>query len=216
MSIFIFVNADNKQTVPTIVKLYRDLGVKCCGIVDFDALNYRREFEAMLSIVGMTESDKDSLREIRDKIGAEAKELPEDRRFEEVSAKIETLRQDAQIQAKDLAKGLTRFLSGLDGRCREITETAKGWKELKRKGIEALSEPLQIEFWKLYERCAEWGLLITPTGELESMLVDYGIERTTDKRAWITRALTLIPSLQPEDTKNPWKFAGSVRDSLKS
>jgi len=159
---------------------------------------------------------REFLLEIRDKIGAEAKELPEELRFREVSAKIETLREDAQTQGKDLEKGLTKFLSDLDGKCREIAESAKGWKELKRKGIGSLSEPLQTEFWKLYERCAQIGLLITPTGELESMLVDYGIERTTDKRAWITRALTLIPSLQPEDTKNPWKFADSVRDNLKS
>lgn len=73
---------------------------------------------------------------------------------------------------------------------------------------------MQKEFDKLYDLCASNGLLITPTGELESMLISYGIERTTDKRAWILRALKLVPSLDPDDTKYPWKFVKSVNDNL--
>jgi len=211
-----FVNADNKQTVPKIVKLYRDLGVKACGIVDFDALNNAREFESMLDTLGMSKSDKQTVLEIRDKMGAEAKELPAEHRFKEAAAKIDALFQDARALAPNSQEGLSKFLADLDGRCREIGEAAKGWNELKRRGIEILSGPLQTEFWKLCERCAQSGLLITPTGELESMLIDYGIERTTDKRAWITRALTLIPSIDPDDAKNPWKFAKSASDNLKS
>jgi hypothetical protein len=211
-----FVNADNKQTVPRIVKLYRDLGVRSCGIVDFDALNDAGELENMLSKLGMPGKDKEFVMTVREKIGAEAKEVPEDRRFDEVAAKIEPLFQEMQSQAKDLTKGLTKFLSELDGKCREIAEVAKGWKQLKRNGIEILSASLQAEFWKLYEICAQRGLLITPTGELESMLIDYGIERTTDKRAWIAQALTLTPSIESDDAKNPWKFARSASEHLKT
>jgi len=211
-----FVNADNKQTVPKIVKLYRDLGVKCCGVVDFDALNDARELESMLDTLGMSKADKQTVLEIRDKIGAEAKEVPNEQRFSEAAGRIEALSKETQMQAENVQHGLQKFLSNLDGKCREIAEMAKGWKELKRKGVHAVSESLQAEFWKLYELCAQSGLLITPTGELESMLVEYGIERTSDKRTWITHALTLIPSLQPDDSKNPWRFAKSVSDSLKA
>jgi len=38
-----FVNADNKQTVPRILRLYQDMGVRAAGIVNFDVLNDRTE-----------------------------------------------------------------------------------------------------------------------------------------------------------------------------
>jgi ABC-type polar amino acid transport system ATPase subunit len=210
-----FVNADNKQTVPKITRLYRDLGVKCCGIVDFDALNETYTFASMLDTLGMTDTHKKLALEIRDKIGAEAKEIPDDRRFAEAVAKIGALSKEAEVQAASITEGLPKFLSDLDGKCREIVHAAKQWKELKEKGIYSLPEPLVTEFWKLYELCVQYGLIITPTGELESMLVEYGIERTTDKRAWIIRALTLIPSLEPNDLKYPWKLVKLVSDNLR-
>jgi len=33
------VNAQNKQTVARVASLYRKLGLRCAGIVDFDVLN---------------------------------------------------------------------------------------------------------------------------------------------------------------------------------
>jgi hypothetical protein len=211
-----FVNADNKQTVPNIVKLYRDLGVKCCGVVDFDVLNDAHEFESIIATLAMDHAEKEAVLRIRGLIGMEAKEMPQNERFSEAATRIEALYRETQSQAQSLEDGLPKFLSELDGKCREITDAAKGWKELKRMGIHVLSEPLQAEFWKLYDICAKSGLLITPTGELESMLIEYGIERTTDKRAWITRALRLIPSIEADDVKNPWKFAKSINENIRS
>jgi len=46
------------------------------------------------------------------------------------------------------------------------------------------------------------------------MLVDYGINPTTDKKGWITQALKLIASLEVDDLKNPWKFLKSVHEHL--
>ncbi|MGM3304389.1 ATP-dependent nuclease [Anabaena sp. WFMT] len=42
---FHFVKADNKQTVSRIIQTYQHMGVSCAGIVDFDVLNDRAEFE---------------------------------------------------------------------------------------------------------------------------------------------------------------------------
>ncbi|MBV8280175.1 MAG: ATP-binding protein, partial [Verrucomicrobia bacterium] len=39
-----FVNADNKQTVPRILTLYKEFGISCSGIVDIDVLNDSSEF----------------------------------------------------------------------------------------------------------------------------------------------------------------------------
>ena len=46
------------------------------------------------------------------------------------------------------------------------------------------------------------------------MLADYGIDSTTDKRAWITQALKLIPSLEVDDEKYPWKLMASIHQVL--
>ena len=46
-----FVNADNKQTVPRITQTYRDMAVPCVGIVDFDVLNDRSEFQRQLAVL---------------------------------------------------------------------------------------------------------------------------------------------------------------------
>ena len=148
-----FVNADNKQTVPKIVRLYRDLGVRCSGIVDFDALNDARDFESMLDVLAMDERNKRAALALRGKIGAEAKEVTAEERFAAAASKIEVLSIEAQACATNLKDGLTPFLSGLDGKCRDIVEGAKGWRELKQKGICALCESAEDEFWKLYHLC---------------------------------------------------------------
>ena len=54
---FHFVNADNKQTVPRIMGIYRELGVPCAGIVDFDVLNESTEFDAQLLAIAPTGYD---------------------------------------------------------------------------------------------------------------------------------------------------------------
>jgi len=210
-----FVNADNKQTVSKIIRLYRDLVVRCSGIVDFDVLNDARDFESMLDGLAMDEPNKRAALALRGNIGAEAKEVPAEERFAAATSKIEVLSAEARACAANLKDDLAPFLSALDAKCRDIAEAAKGWRELKQKGICALSESAQAEFWKLYDLCTQVGLMITPTGELESMLIDYAIERTTDKRGWISRALKLIPGLELDDAKNPWKFAVSVHDTLR-
>jgi predicted ATPase len=209
-----FVNADNKQTVPKLIKLYRDLGVKACGVVDFDVLRDASEFDQTLRTLGVANSDRELALNIRAAIGSEAKEAPIAQQFDEVTNKVASL--SAEIsEHRDDPLQRAKFLASLEAKCRDIAQSAKGWKELKLKGVDALSEPMQKQFAKLYDLCASNGLLITPTGELESMLISYGIERTTDKRGWILRALKLVPSLDPDDAKYPWKLVKSLKDNLK-
>ena len=52
------VNAQNKQTVARVASLYRKLGLRCAGIVDFDVINDRGEFASHLDALGMTEAER--------------------------------------------------------------------------------------------------------------------------------------------------------------
>jgi hypothetical protein len=65
------VNADNKQTVPRITKIYQDMGVRCVGIVDFDALSDRTEFDKQLIFLGMEPEHLNKVKLVRDLIAKE-------------------------------------------------------------------------------------------------------------------------------------------------
>jgi hypothetical protein len=67
---------------------------------------------------------------------------------------------------------------------------------------------------EVVEACASKGLFILTTGQLESMLTDYGIPFTEDKKAWIKQALTLLPRLEVDTAKQPWKLADRIRSYL--
>jgi len=216
-----FVNADNKQTVPRIMELYQDMGVSCVGIVDFDVLNDAAEFHKQLEALSLEETKLNSLLQIRDEIAKAAKEEMPDQRIQRVREKLSEL-SDSLIQLdgksfsseNDAKTEKERWLSQINRRAREISASAKSWSEFKERGRSALPTELQSDFDDLYSACAGKGLFINPIGELESMLVDRGIRYTTNKREWITTALTLLPSLEVKDEEYPWKFIKEIQDFL--
>lgn len=69
-------------------------------------------------------------------------------------------------------------------------------------------------FDSMWQACAQIGLFIVRVGELESWLVDYGIERASNKSRWITTALDKIFSLEYDPEKEIWKFVDALRDFL--
>src|SRR5262249_48014008 len=106
------------------------------------------------------------------------------------------------------------FLREVESRSHRLADSTKAWKEFKELGRIALPPEVQPKFDRLWQICAAKNLFINPCGELESMLSDYGIEHTTDKRGWITRALRLLPALERNVEKHPWRFMKSIHDHL--
>jgi len=216
-----FVNADNKQTVPRITTLYRDMGVRCAGIVDFDVLNDSAEFKRQLEALEFDEKAIALLLTIRDKISEVAKELPPDERLEKVREQMTTLLSSLeQLQGKAFASDneakseKEKILSQVERRAREIAASTKNWNALKEQGRAALPIKLQSSFDDLWRECSQKGLFINPCGELESMLTSLGIAYTTDKRGWIARALALLRALEVNDNEYPWKFIKSIQEYL--
>jgi predicted ATPase len=216
-----FVNADNKQTVPRIATLYRDMGVCCAGIVDFDVLNDSAEFKKQLEALKFDEKTIASLLIIREKISEVAKESPPDERLEKVKEQMEMLLNSLdQLQGKafdsdNKAKSeKEKFLNQVKRRAKEIAASTKNWNALKEQGKAALPIELQSSFDDLWRECSQKGLFINPCGELESMLTHRGLAYTTDKRGWITSALKLLPGLEVDDNEYPWKFIKSIQEYL--
>lgn len=216
-----FVNADNKQTVPRITTLYRDMGVRCVGIVDFDVLNDSEEFRKQLEALKFTEESIIQMLTIREKIAKAAKELPCDERLEKVKEQMTTLLASLnELQGKAFASDgeakseKEKLLSKIERRAKEIAASTKNWKDFKEKGRAALPPELQSSFDDLWNTCSEKGLFINPCGELESMLAHRGIPYTTDKRGWITNALSMLPRLEVDDNEYPWKFIKEIQEYL--
>jgi hypothetical protein len=107
---------------------------------------------------------------------------------------------------------LCRVESAEDRRVRIVALTPRG-KDLI--GAEALRPEVRPQFDLLSAVCASKGLFINPVGGLESMLVEYGIEPTTDKKGWIVQALQLLPGLTVDDKKHPWKFLIAIHAYLR-
>lgn len=218
---FHFVNADNKQTVPKILTMYRDLGVRCAGIVDFDVLNDKTEFETQLQSLKLTKNQINELLLIREKIAKEAKEIPPNEKIKHLREEIEQILNSLnQIQAElfstdqEAKSRKNKYLKQIDRKLNEIQASTKSWKEFKEKGRLALSEELQPEFDQLWNTCIQQGLFINPCGELESMLTEQGIQYTTHKRGWITQALQLLPKLEVNDDEYPWQFIKQIQNYL--
>jgi DNA-binding transcriptional MerR regulator len=216
-----FVNADNKQTVPRILKLYCEMGVRSAGIVDFDILNDRTELKKSLQTLGFADEDIQRLLEMQRQIGQAAKELPTMERLDgvqaklnEMLAKIDHVTKQSFPSPEDEQREIDSLLRQLESRFRELADMTKAWKQLKQFGFNALPPGAAAAFNNIWRECADHGLFINQAGELESTLTEYGIPWTTGKKDWITRTLNLIPSLETDDTKSPWKLLRAVHKYL--
>ncbi len=216
-----FVNADNKQTVPRITEFYRDMGVRCAGIVDFDVLNDQAEFEKQLEALKLGEEQIAKMLAIRKEIAKAANELPPENRLDNVIEQMTKLLTSVkEIQGKPFASdqeaksAKEKLLRQIESRAREIAASTKNWKDFKEKGREALPTELQPKFDELWQMCSQKGLFINQLGELESMLTDVGTKYTTDKREWIRAALQLLPNLEVNDDKYPWQFIKGIQEYL--
>jgi hypothetical protein len=216
-----FVNADNKQTVPQITRMYRDMGVRCVGIVDFDVLNNRVEFAKQMENLAFSEKELSEVLATQEAIAQAAKEITPNERLKDLKLQINELLdsinalQGRKFATKEESKLATeKLLQHLEGRFREAADSTKGWRKFKQQGRSALPPNIQSQFDSLWEICAAQGLFINPCGELESMLIEYGVPYTTDKRGWIVQALKLLPYIEIEDEKYPWRFVKSIHEQL--
>ena len=212
------VNAQNKQTVARVASLYRKLGLRCAGIVDFDVLNDRGEFASQLDALSLAGPDKDDMLSARDAIAASVEKQPV---LERANAATSSLRNLVAFIESEMTEScqkdpacVERILRKIVTGCASTANASKPWSSFKEHGRDLLSKELQTTFDGLAQNCARHGLYINPYGELESLLVDLGIEYTTDKKAWIQRALALIPNLQIDPSKRMWTLLAKIHRIL--
>lgn len=212
------VNAGNKQTVSSILALYREMGIRCAGIVDFDVLNEHAELKKHLTLLCFPPADATSVLSAREKIANSLGETPVDDRLEKVRKDLtELVDKISAVQLSsdaDSPAAKEKILRTLKSRFGELVDTKKKWSALKKEGRNALPLHLQDLFDRIWEICAESGFFINACGELESTLSEHGAPWTNDKQEWIRKALVLLPRLEVDDKIYPWKLVKAVQEYL--
>ncbi|WP_158900083.1 ATP-dependent endonuclease [Burkholderia sp. L27(2015)] len=202
-----FVSADNKQTVPRIASLYRDLGVRTAGIVDIDVLNNADEFSKQIGALNIDEAQTAQLTQAQSTLAKSVTGKTVNERADALLKAIEAAASDlARVSTNGDDSATDKALKRVDGTIRKAIDDGKPWADAKARGVEAFNDDGKAAFETIFEICANAGLFINRYGELESMLSDVGLEYTSDKRNWIQSAIPLATNLSYPSEKRAFSF----------
>lgn len=210
-----FVNAHNKQTLKKIIGPYKKLGIKFAMIADADVIRDKREFTDMLQVTS-DEQIKSQILEEREVI---INHFQRQNKYEVLCglrAKTKKLAEQATVletaDPDDIASALFEFRQNL----KKLRDESDELSEFKKNGRSALPDTLQNNFDTLWTCCANIGLFIVNVGELESWMVDYDLERSSNKSKWISTALNKLFEIEYDENKAIWKFVDALRAYLVS
>ena len=210
-----FVNAHNKQTLKKIIDPYKKLGIKFAMIADADVIRDKYEFTDILQVTSDAQL-KTQILEERDVIINHFQGQNKYEILRELRAKTkELVEQTTILETADpdaIASALFDFRQSL----KRLREESDELSEFKKNGRAALPDSLKHNFDTLWSCCASIGLFIVTVGELESWLTDYGLERSSNKSKWISKALNKLFEIEYDENKDIWKFINGLRVFLVS
>lgn len=210
-----FVNVHNKQTLKKVICPYQTLGIKFALIADADVIRDKQEFKNIIDAI----ADIDIAKEIMDEREAVYSYFQKQNKYEILEQlRTKTLElANRNIPCSDdkpqiIASALFDFRKELN----KLREDSDELSNFKKNGRQALKDDKTIydKFDKLLEHCSSLGLFIVPVGELESWLVDYELERISNKSKWITKALEKLFCIEYDPEKEIWKFIASLKAYL--
>lgn len=105
----LFLNAQNKQTIETIVRPLRALGIPAAAIVDVDIIkDGGKNWSNFLSAANIQHMERDAWANLRTSLMERIKKLPPDNDFKK-NGGIDALDQESQESAKTLIDNLARY-----------------------------------------------------------------------------------------------------------
>ena len=210
-----FVNAHNKQTLKKIIDPYKKLGINFAMIADADVIRDKREFTDILQV---TSDDRLKI-QILEEREAIINYFQSQNKYEmlcKLRTKTKELVEQTTIletaDPDDIASALFDFRQSL----KKLRDESDELSEFKKNGRAALPDSLKNNFDTLWNCCANIGLFIVTVGELESWLIDYGLERSSNKSKWISKALNKLFEIEYDENKDIWKFIDGLRAFLVS
>lgn len=210
-----FVNAHNKQTLKKIIDPYQKLGIKFAMIADADVIRDEHEFSNILQVT-LDEQIKNRILQEREKI---IKHFQTRNKYEvlcDLQAKTKELAEQTIIQETADPDNIASAIFDFRLKLKKLRDESDELYEFKKKGRASLPIELQTNFDTFWNCCASIGLFVVSVGELESWLVDYDIERTSNKSKWISKALNKLFEIEYDDSKAIWKFVDALRIYLVS
>ena len=210
-----FVNAHNKQTLKKLIEPYNNLGIKFAMIADADVIRDKHDFQNLLSITDNTELQTEILA-LRDEIYRYFQSKNKYDLLLELKEKTQELCSSPLPVSSDTPEKIESALFDFRSSLKKLRDNSDELADFKEKGYLCLPESLKPLFNNLWDKCSKIGLFIVRTGELESWLVDYGINKTANKSKWIITALDKLFDIEYDNSKEIWKFMDELKKYLLS
>jgi ABC-type branched-subunit amino acid transport system ATPase component len=172
----LFVNAHNKQTIPTVAGVLKEAGIPVAAIADIDILNSGADLKACLEGLG-ADPDVEDIESRRQQVASAVNGQTEEHALE--ALKEDTAEFLRQLENND------HDLPGARGALARIRAGGSKWSALKLRGTSGAPCKVKRTLRTLIDDLESHGLFVVPVGELESW-IDLGTRR---KNRWIILAL---------------------------
>ena len=207
------INADNKQTIPKVMKMYHRLGIRCVGVVDIDVVNDPTQLRQALETLEVDPEQSKKAVDACRKICKEVAGNPSARLSSLLEGLSNTLNQFPSVAERTNPDDLNAQIDAIRASLRDLRDDASCWKEAKMKGRDALTE-CRADFEGLITTLGTARLIVNPFGELESTLVELGIPWRKKKREWLGDALGKLDSMDSTACPNLREFAQQILTTL--
>lgn len=186
-----YVHAHNKQTLHKVVRPYKEMGVPTVAVADFDLLRNEDDFSNLM--LAMTDDDLTEVLSKRQRLQDYIESQPRTQKLKDLHKGLNALISD--IDAGTGSKTESEALADIRRRLNRMREESGEWSVYKKLGKEMLDEEHQAIFEEIDEFCKERGLFVVHVGELEAWLREFGLEPSSNKNAWIVKALEKLSSV---------------------
>lgn len=196
-----------------MISPYQKLGIKFAVIADADVIRETSDVNALLNLTS-DQQIKDEILMERTEVLNYFQTLSKYDRLVKIQTELQVLVSQELLSPDSKPEEIEKKLTAYRSKLGKLKNESDDLSKLKECGRDAFDNDAQKHFDKLCDLCSSIGLFVVWVGELESWLVDYGIERTSNKPKWIVDALTKVYDIEPDRDKAIWKFVYSLKDFL--
>ena len=208
-----FLHTPGKQALKKVISPYQKLGIKFAVITDADVIRETSDVNALLNLTS-DQQIKDEILMERTEVLNYFQALSKYDRLVKIQTELQVLVNQELLSPDSKPEEIEKKLTAYRSKLGKLKNESDDLSKLKECGRDAFDNDAQKHFDKLCDLCSSIGLFVVWVGELESWLVDYGIERTSNKPKWIVDALTKVYDIEPDRDKAIWKFVYSLKDFL--
>ena len=194
-----FVSVGGKGAVVDAFRKLRDIGVNAIALLDADVLNN-------LDLLKKALADDQAISVI-EPLQTQLEQICKASSPQEKNTKLQELLQEVSQNLDSLT------FKYFDKKYNQFKDDGKPWQKVKQHGVNAFDEvDKKSTFTELVNHLKSFHIVVNQTGELESILVDCGVDYSTDKPEWLSKALRSLNSLDTTGSKEVWFLAAIIQE----